>query len=213
MRKHLSALRARYEPAASRAFNAAGHVFSLATRATVRALAVTGSALRRAALAVLEAIETVLLSPAGRERIHAIATFSLIFLFAVASVDFLISGGPEFGAPAREAQPQPQRMVRVWAPPSAGVSAAPTTIDEAVPTALSPSLADAREANVIALSQNFAAPVASVERPAAIEARVDVSPQVEGLADGAGDVATEARATDEAQPRKHVRRKGERTPA
>jgi hypothetical protein len=204
MRAHLTALRAHYEPIARRAFTDARSTFGVVRAATVRASVVVGRGLKRAALVTLEGLETVLLSPSGRERIHATATFSLIFLFAVTSVDFLISGGPEFGAPARAAQPQ--RLVRVSPAPTtaAEVNRAP---DASVPTALSPSLEDARAANVVAVSQTFTAPAAAANPSVAGEARAAARPQAGvDLADGPSiDTANEAGATGEASPRKHIR--------
>lgn len=51
----------------------------------------------------LAPLERVLLSERARERLHAGAVYALIFAFLVSSVDFLLSGGPEFGAAPRTA--------------------------------------------------------------------------------------------------------------
>jgi hypothetical protein len=115
-------------------------------RIAQRVVVLTGRVLRAGFLATLEALETVLLSPVGRERVHATATFSLIFLFAVTSIDFLITGGAEFAAPARAAQ-RPSLVQVAYTP-------APVRAEE-TPTEIAAPLADATEANVTAVSQNF----------------------------------------------------------
>jgi hypothetical protein len=163
--------------------------------------------LRRGTFQLLGPVETALLNPVGRDRIHATATFALIFLFAVTSVDFLISGGPEFGAPARAAQQQ--RLVRASPPPSAVDVAAPDIADEPAPTALSSALEEAREANVVALSQAFAAPP---ETSSESEAPAGVIPQASvPLADGplSGAANEPSAGAEEAGPRKRTRVKGE----
>lgn len=58
---------------------------------------------KRIFLATLEAIEKTLLSHSGRERTQAVAVFTLIFAFGVTSIDFLLTGGPEFSQGARAA--------------------------------------------------------------------------------------------------------------
>jgi hypothetical protein len=162
--------------------------------------------LRRGTFQLLGPVETALLNPVRRDRIHATATFALIFLFAVASVDFLISGGPEFGAPARAA-PQ-QRLVRVSPPPSAVDVAAPVVADEPAPTALSSALEEAREANVVALSQAFVAAAPEIssetEAPAAVTAQAGEAD--DPLSGAANDPSA---AAEEASPRKRTRVKGE----
>jgi hypothetical protein len=129
---------------------------------TERAAVVTRRAIRSGVLGLLEPVETVLLSPSSRERIHATATFALIFLFAVSSLDFLIAGGAEFGAPSRAAprqfvaQAQPQNRVRAETPAVRN--------DEAIPTEIAAPLAEAAQASVTAVSQSFFAPLS--ETPA-----------------------------------------------
>lgn len=144
MRGQLVALRTQIGPAARDAW-------VVASRSVRQAMAVTGRTSRRWTLICLERVESALLNARARERIHATATFALIFAFAVSSVDFLITGGGEFGAPARAAQPQR---------PAYTVSRTePALRAEAMPTALSPDLADATEVSVIAVSQNFGEPL------------------------------------------------------
>lgn len=58
---------------------------------------------KRAIVIALAPLEAILLSAPTRERIQAGATFALILAFAVSSVDFLLSGGPELNAPGRTA--------------------------------------------------------------------------------------------------------------
>lgn len=126
-------------------------------KASLRFLQVSGRVLRRGLNAVLGVLEAVLLSASGRERIHAITTFALIFLFAVTSVDFLISGGPEFGAPARSERP----AAVVQAAPSAAPEPAAERADaDVVPTEVASSLAETRAASVVAVSQSFEPPLA-----------------------------------------------------
>lgn len=111
--------------------------------------------LKRSVLIALAPFEHALLSAAWRERIHATATFSLIFLFAVSSVDFLVNGAIEFGTPA---QAQPQRVVlRAAYDAARAETEAPQVSEaaEAAPTALSPALAEAHGANVTLVSQSF----------------------------------------------------------
>lgn len=50
---------------------------------------------KRAAIGTLLTVENVLLSPQGRDRVHAVTVFALIFGFAVMSVDMILTGGPE----------------------------------------------------------------------------------------------------------------------
>lgn len=137
----------------------------------------TGVHMRRAvrvsgALWVLARLETVLLSPSGRERIHATTTFALIFMLAVTSVDFLI-GGAEFGSPARAAQPRSVIHASIINGPERSVAAEPS-IRAAEPVAqVASAFAGVSEANVVAVSQTFAlpalAPVSALETPASGE--------------------------------------------
>lgn len=198
MREQLSKFRARYEPAAKRALEASKCAFDVTSKATIRGLAVTGRTLKRGTNAVLGGLEAVLLSPSGRERVHAVSTFALIFMFAVTSVDFLIGGGPDFGTPA-QAAPRPQ-LVRVE-PGSALAQAAPAPrTEEFIPTEVSATFADATGASVIPVSQSFAPARRS---PSASSTPASAEPDV--LADAP---APDAAVTEEA-PRKHQRVKGE----
>ena len=157
-------------------------------------------AVRSGLRSTLLPVETVLLSPSGRDRIHAAATFALIFLFAVSSVDFLIAGGGEFGTPARTAPQivaEAQTRVRAEAPA--------VRSDVAIPTEIAAPLADATEASVTAVSQSFFAPLP--ETPASEPAGALVSLGVgesnvsqPGEAPLVGEVAVEDAA--QATPRK-----------
>ena len=200
-----SAFPARAASDLRRAWAFASRFCRTASATSQRYAGATIGVLRRGTFQLLGPVETALLNPVGRDRIHAIATFALIFLFAVTSVDFLISGGPEFGAPTRAA-PQ-QRLVRVS--PSAVDVAAPAVADEPAPTALSSALEEAREANVVALSQAFAA--AAPETSSEGEAPVGATAQA-GAASADGPLsgaANDPSAVEEAGPRKRTRVKGE----
>jgi hypothetical protein len=72
-----------------------------AGRVLWRAARLTLAFLKRAGLQALALIERALLSHAGRERIQATAVFALIIALAVTSIDYLITGGPEFNINAR----------------------------------------------------------------------------------------------------------------
>lgn len=50
---------------------------------------------KRGVVASLQSVENTMLSPRGRERVHATSVFVLIFAFGLYSVDMLIAGGPE----------------------------------------------------------------------------------------------------------------------
>lgn len=65
---------------------------------------------RRGLVTTLRAMERPLLSPKGREWVHATSVFALIFAFAVSSVDMLITGGPELIGSARAASPPSARI-------------------------------------------------------------------------------------------------------
>jgi hypothetical protein len=58
---------------------------------------------KRMFILALIGVEKALLTHKGRERTQAIAVYTLIFAFFVSSVDFLLSGGPEFGPGAQAA--------------------------------------------------------------------------------------------------------------
>jgi hypothetical protein len=122
-----------------------------------RAVVVTRRAVRSGLRGGLEPFENVLLSPSGRERVHATATFALIFLFAVSSVDFLIAGGAEFGAPARAA---PRQILVQSAPQTRDRAEVPAARDEeATPTEIAAPLAEATQTSVTPVSQSFFAPL------------------------------------------------------
>ncbi len=85
----------------------------------------------------LVATERTLLSHSGRERTQAFAVWALILGFGVTSVDFLLTGGPEFSQGARAAPYVAHANLisaRTPRPPSELAFAAPveTTVDEAV---------------------------------------------------------------------------------
>jgi len=153
--------------------------------------------LKRGTFHGLGPIERAMLSGKSREFIHATATFVLIFLFAITSVDFLIGGGPDFGSPARR-EAGPVRMVRI--DPPAAVAAA-SAADDSMPTEVSPALASSRAASVLPVSQSFAPP--PIRRMRASEAPAEANPASETLADGAAPAAETSAET----PRKHVRTK------
>jgi hypothetical protein len=135
----------------------AGRAWLTASEKAQRAAVAARRSVRSGLLRALEPIETVLLSPSGRERIHASATFALIFLFAVSSVDFLIAGGAEFGAPARAA---PRQLVVQSAPQTRERAETPAARNhEATPTEIAAPLAEATQANVIPVGQSFFAPL------------------------------------------------------
>lgn len=58
---------------------------------------------QRSSMSTLVAVERTLLSHSGRERTQAFAVWTLILAFGVTSVDFLLTGGPEFSQGARAA--------------------------------------------------------------------------------------------------------------
>lgn len=58
---------------------------------------------KRSSMSTLVAVERTLLSHSGRERTQAFAVWTLILAFGVTSVDFLLTGGPEFSQGARAA--------------------------------------------------------------------------------------------------------------
>jgi hypothetical protein len=209
VQSQLIALPAHFGLTARRSFASASLAvqrWSGAAYRTTRAAFLTASrSLKAWAFRTLAPVEAVLLSASGRERIHASATFALIFLFAVTSVDFLINGGPEFGSPARAAQPQHILRAAVSPAPMAG-----ETVAEPVPTALASTLADVREARVTSVSQSFEPP--PVARPELAALSADLTPLDAGAADlsqpiSGDDVdvsANEAPAQD-ARPHKHAR--------
>jgi hypothetical protein len=162
-----------------------------------RAAVVATRALRSGLLGALQPVETVLLSPSGRERIHAAATFALIFLFAVSSVDFLIAGGAEFGAPARA---EPRQIVAQAAPQNRDHTQTPAAPSDVVmPTEVAAPLADATEASVTPVSQTFFAPFRQTPASAPVGALVSIGVD-EGSASQAGDAPLAGEAQDAAEP-------------
>lgn len=106
-------------------------------------------AVRSGIRAGLAPIERTLLSAAGRERIHAVTVFTLIFAFAVTSIDFLVTGGPDFSGGA----PRPQQFAS-----AAAASPISTTVTPAPePVSIAPAPAAQTEEAVI----ETAAPVAA----------------------------------------------------
>lgn len=145
---------------------------------------------KRALIATLGGFESVLLSAAWRERLHATATFSLIFLLAITSVDFLISGGPEFGSTARAA------AAPIQASNSAPLSQTPVMFEASPPTELAPELAETTSATVVELSQRFE------PLPAATPAAAVVVADNSGSLAGDAPAAPPAEAAAPAAPRK-----------
>ena len=70
---------------------------------TKTAARVTAKVTKSATISALVAAERTLLSHSGRERTQAFAVWALILAFGVTSVDFLLTGGPEFSQGARAA--------------------------------------------------------------------------------------------------------------
>jgi len=121
MRERLAAftqeLSARMGPLAARARSASARAWAavvrwggVAGRETWRAAKAFAAFSMRVAAAILLAIETTLLSARGRERVHAMSVFALIFAFAVTSVDMLVTGGPDIIASASAASAPTPRV-------------------------------------------------------------------------------------------------------
>ena len=171
-----------------------GQAFAPAARGAARIT----RPLRRGLSFVLAGPEKVLLSSAWRERIHASATFAMIFAFAVTSLDFMISGGFDFGA--RAAQPQSQ----IHASMNAAVERNRHANAEIAP-------AMARDANVVQVSQTFAEAAEPEAAAPALEAVETTAPeevagstaQLRGNAPAALREAANETAETEGPPRKH----------
>ncbi len=82
-------------PAVERVRAAGAGATAAAMRHVAPALRWTGRHSKRAAIGTLVSVENVLLSPKGRDRVHAVTVFALIFGFAILSVDTIVTGGPE----------------------------------------------------------------------------------------------------------------------
>lgn len=114
--------------------NWAGRTWSKANAAARK----SGKVAKGATNSVLVSLERTLLSHSGRERTQAFAVWALILAFGVTSVDFLITGGPEFSQGARAAPyvaPANLISARTPRPLTELAFAAPvemTTVDEAV---------------------------------------------------------------------------------
>lgn len=160
------------------------------------AIPLVGRVLKRGLVGALQGLEAVLLSAPWRERLHATATFSLIFLLAITSVDFLISGGPEFGASARAAAAPMQ------ASNSAPLSPTPVMFEASPPTEVAPELAETTAATVVELSQRFE-PQPAAAPPAAVAVAEN-----EGSLAGEAPAAAPAEAAEPAAPRKGGPAKG-----
>ncbi|MBX9747018.1 MAG: hypothetical protein K2X34_08960 [Hyphomonadaceae bacterium] len=76
----------------------------------MRAARIAGHGLKVALDRTLVLVEGALLSPKGRERLHATSVFALILAFGVASVDMLVTGGPELISSARAATAESPRV-------------------------------------------------------------------------------------------------------
>lgn len=85
----------RVAPMIERTRSASSAALSAVSQRVAQALRWTSRQSKRAAIGTLLTVENVLLSPNGRDRVHAVTVFSLIFGFAVMSVDMIVTGGPE----------------------------------------------------------------------------------------------------------------------
>lgn len=65
---------------------------------------------KRGVVASLQGVENTMLSPRGRERVHAFSVFALIFAFGLYSLDMLIAGGPELIPSAQASTANPARV-------------------------------------------------------------------------------------------------------
>lgn len=128
------------------------------------ALRWTGRQSKRAAIGTLVSVENVLLSPRGRDRVHAVSVFALIFGFAVLSVDMIITGGPELVPSAQAASAGGARINLIAATTQGG--AEPIEFAQAEP----PTTAREPEAN----SDVRAVRLASVEPPSVAGAMPDL---------------------------------------
>ncbi len=81
-----------------------------AWRAGVRANTWSVRHAKRGVVASLQGVENTLLNPRGRERVHAVSVFALIFAFGLYSVDMLIAGGPELIPSAQAATAHAPRV-------------------------------------------------------------------------------------------------------
>lgn len=86
---------ARVSPVIERARTSGSAGWTGVRQRVAPALRWTGRQSKRAAIGTLLTVENVLLSPKGRDRVHAVTVFALIFGFAVLSVDMIVTGGPE----------------------------------------------------------------------------------------------------------------------
>lgn len=91
----LAPVMGRVSPVIERARTAGSAGWTGVKQRVAPALRWTGRQSKRAAIGTLLTVENVLLSPNGRDRVHAVTVFALIFGFAVMSVDMIITGGPE----------------------------------------------------------------------------------------------------------------------
>lgn len=76
---------------------------------------------KRGVVASLETVENTLLNPRGRERVHAVSVFALIFAFGLYSVDMLIAGGPELIPSAQASTSHAPRVDLIAATTMGGV--------------------------------------------------------------------------------------------
>jgi hypothetical protein len=187
MQAQLSALVTRLAPALERARSAAERARNAARWTYHNVVIPTGRALRRGTLAALGAVESVLLSASGRERIHASAVFALIFMFAITSVDFLLSGAIEFGTPARAQSPSSYVLLERDTTQPASEPADEAEEQAEVPT----TRVGAAEASVVAVSYTFSTPIGQNGSVAHQEAAQVDPAQREALA-GEGFVGTVA---------------------
>lgn len=128
---------------------------------------------KRSSMSTLVAVERTLLSHSGRERTQAFAVWTLILAFGVTSVDFLLTGGPEFSQGARAAPYVSHASLispRTPLPPSELAFAAPievTTVSEDFvdQATITPTIAHTDAAQLIDAANP---PKAEVERTDAI---------------------------------------------
>lgn len=92
-----------------------------AWRAGVRAKRWGVGHAKRGVVASLQSVENTMLSPRGRERVHAASVFALIFAFGLYSVDMLIAGGPELIPSAQASTSHAPRVDLIAATTMGGV--------------------------------------------------------------------------------------------
>lgn len=117
---------ARFSPQLARVNASAQRASGWLARAAGSAFAGARAALDR----TLSLVERALLSPKWRERLHASSVFALIFAFGIASVDMLVTGGPELIGSARAATAQAPRVDLIAATTGGGAEMIQTAVLE-----------------------------------------------------------------------------------